>query len=490
MKVESAVRRGLFWVSFSTSARQGIEFCTALFLAALLAPEDFGVFAMASLVIGWMGMVRDLGFGAALIHNQEEIEESAHTAFTLITGTAVVLCAGTWAVSPIAARFFGTSELTAVLRVLGFSFIIISLRVVQATMLQKNLNFKKNSIPPLISSLAHGIVCVSLALLGYGVWSIVVGSLFGNALLTVHYWFISPFRPRLRFKWQTARRLVGYGNIALLDNILIFLLMTFDRAAIGRILGVKPLGYYDFAYRVANLPATRVTRVVSNVMFPVYSRLQRDVNELKQTYLQTIRYLAIIVVPVSAALAGLGPSFAVLLYGGKWVPALGALRILVIYGVTTGIGAPAATVLYALGRPRDSLTINAIKGALTIGFIYHSAVHGGIIGVAALFATVQVVATALLIWRANRLLGIEAADYLHWLGLPAGCTGAAAIMGLALAARYPAILQSWTGAIGTSLILILVYGLLLLRCDGELRSVGSRVWAVCQSKNPLARSRA
>lgn len=490
MSVGAAVGRGLLWVSLSTYARQVVEFGMALVLAGLLAPEEFGVFAMASLIVGWLGMVRDLGFGAALIHNQDDIEEAGHTAFTLIVGTGVALFLCTWAAAPWAARFFATGELTAVLRVLAFSFIIISLRAVQSTMLQKRLMFKMNSIPPFVSSLTHAAIAVTLALRGYGVWSIVIGSLVSNIVLTVHYWIISPFRPQLRFNPRVARSLVGYGNAALLDNIFIFLLRTVDRAAIGRILGVQSLGYYDFAHRIGNLPATRVTRVVSNVMFPVFSKLQNDVSDLRATYLRTIRYLAMIVVPLSIALAALGPSFAWLLYASKWMPAMRTLQILVVYGVVTAIGAPAGTMLYSLGHPKDSLVINLFKGLCTVALIYHAVLHGGIIGVALLFTSVQVIAAAGLIWRANALLGVTARAYLSSVGLPVGCALLVAGFGGALVSRYPMVLESWGGLIALSTSLGVVYGALLLRCDGGLRSAGMRVRHLCQERNPLARSRA
>jgi PST family polysaccharide transporter len=173
--------RGAVWVGASRVGGRVLFFLSTLLLARLLDPEDFGVAGYAVTLIVLLGSLPELGLGQALIHHRDD-RETLDTGFWLGIAAGVVAFALVWVAAPLSAWFFGDDRAVSVTRVLALTFPLESLRNVHATLLRKNLDFRKRFVPDSVQSLAKGLVAIALALAGFGYWSLTWGTVGATAL--------------------------------------------------------------------------------------------------------------------------------------------------------------------------------------------------------------------------------------------------------------------------------------------------------------------
>ncbi len=152
------------------------------------------------------------------------------------------------------------------------------------------------------------------------------------SLITI--WHAIDWRPSYKFDKKAALELISYGKHVMAANIVVFFISVIDVMFIGRMLGSESLGYYSIAFGIAGLLTAQVSGLLSQVTFPVYSRIQGDKNALEKAYLKTLKYLSFIAIPAASGIAIIAWDFVKVVYGDKWLPAVAALQVLCSYGLT------------------------------------------------------------------------------------------------------------------------------------------------------------
>lgn len=344
---------GIAWVTLSTIIVRILGFGTQIVLARLLDPSDFGLLAIGLLAINSMGLFRELGFGAALIYKKDDSNHTAaNTAFLLLPVVASILFALAYLSAPYIASFFNNATVEPIIRILSLTFVISSFGTVPSMLLEKELEFKKKVLPETVPVVGYACVAIGLALLGYGVWSLVYGQIVSAVLTAVLIWMVSDWRPTLGFDRAVAKELFTYGKHILGASVVIFLITNIDDAIVGKMLGMSALGFYTIAYTISNLPATQITHLVSRVMFPTYSKLQDDRDALRSAYLKTLKYVSMLTIPAAFGIMVIAPDFVSIMLGEKWMPCMPALQILCFYGLTRSISATIGSIFQAKGEPQ------------------------------------------------------------------------------------------------------------------------------------------
>ena len=224
MSLAQKAAYGIAWVALSAVIIRAFSFITKIVLARLLAPADFGLLAVGLLAINSMGLLRDLGFGAALIYKKDDPDHSAaNTAFILLPIVASVLFVLAYLSAPHVALFFDNAAVEPIVRVLALTFIISSFGTVPSMLLEKELEFKKKVLPETVPVAGYACVTIWLALHGYGVWSLVYGQIVSAVLMAMLIWVVSDWRPTFKFDSGVARGLFGYGKHILGASVVIFL---------------------------------------------------------------------------------------------------------------------------------------------------------------------------------------------------------------------------------------------------------------------------
>ncbi len=408
---------GTFWVGISTALRTFFQIVTKYVLARMLFPADFGLVAMAYIAIDFLQMFREMGFSSALIYHKGDTRKAADTTFLTLIAIAVVLVSAALVASPAVAAFYRTPELTPVMRALSINLLLSAFGQVQLSLLAKNLAFRERLLPDLVPTVVYGVIAVLLALMGLGVWSLVIAKIVNSILTSVLAWIVVPWwRPRLRFDRQMARELFDYGIHIVGSSWLVFFITNLDNTFIARVLGAEPLAYYGFAYSTANLPATHISRIVGQVLFPAYSKIQQDLGALRRAFFRTLHYVSLLSIPVAVGMIAFAAPFILTIYGQKWAPSIVPLQLLGIYGLLRSVAVNMGSVFKAGGKPKWLTSIALGRLAVMGILLYPAARYFGIVGVSVLSAAVSVIDFAVSAVLTNRLIRGSMSEYVGALG--------------------------------------------------------------------------
>ena len=376
MSLKQKTVHGIFWTGLAKASMQGMLFILMVVLARLLTPEDFGIVGMAAIVTVAISMVNDRGLGTAII--QKNNLSQGHLASVFWGGLlfAFLLCLVTVLASYPLAIFFKNPLVQPVIGVQAIGFVIGSLGIVQKSILTKNLEFKKLAIMEVASVMASGIVSIGLALMRFGVWSLVFGALVRDAVGVILVWIYCDWRPRFFYSWKQFKELFAFSANVLGNDVASYAVMNMDIIIIGRMLGSEALGYYSLALNLVKMPVTRLSAVVSKVAFPAFSAIQDDLVKLQKGYLKASALLSIIIFPLLIGLALFAREFITIFMGPKWMNMAMPLVILVPLGLAKSVGVIRWPVLLALGRPDVELKWNIAYVLPLAGAIYLGALMG------------------------------------------------------------------------------------------------------------------
>jgi O-antigen/teichoic acid export membrane protein len=294
-----------------------------------------------------------------------------------------------WIVSPFISIFFAEPALVSILRVLGFSIILSALSVTAVAVLRRNLQFRTlATIEALSFLIGFGAVGISLALRGYGVWSLVAANVVQPLclLLPALYFIKQPISPY--FGLGEYRDLLRFAFAESLNNVINFAAEYLQFVIIGKCLGTSALGLYNRSFHVMNLPVRYISLALSSVMFPVYSRIQGNVPRLRRAFLRTISVTSVTTVPIFFSMAAVPTAVIGGLYGPQWNSAAGAFQILCLTGPLIAMmrvfGAVSHARGYVMNECRRQLGYLAIM-AVSLSLLFRFGIEG--IALAVLLAT-------------------------------------------------------------------------------------------------------
>lgn len=472
MTLRQRATAGTFWVGISRAVRTFFQMLNGYILARMLLPADFGLVAMALIAIDFLDRFREMGFSSALIYHKGDIRKAADTTFVTLMAIGAALFSAAFLAAPSVAAFYRTVELTGVMRALSLTILISALGQVQMSLLAKNLAFRERLLPDIVPTVAYGVVAALLALMGLGIWSLVIGRIVNAVLMAVLAWVVLPWwRPRLRFDRQVARELFDYGKHIVGSSLLIFLITNLDSTFIGRVLGAEPLGYYGFAYKMANMPATHISSIVGQVLFPVYSQIQDDIETLRRAFLRTLHYVSALSIPVAVGTITFAGPFIYTLYGERWAPAIVPLQLLGIYGLLRSVAVNMGSVFKAGGKP-NWLTYIAVGRLSVMGILlYPAAKYYGIVGVSLLSAVVSIVDFFVSTALTNRVIRGKLTDYVRALWAPFTFSLLSALVAQWSYTQIVAGGHGFISLVMAGVVMVFLYAVLVFIFDRDVRDL-------------------
>lgn len=410
--VEERAVRGVPWTILAYAANKLVTVGTTLALARLLTPEDFGIVALALLAVVALSFLRDLGLNGALVIRRDLDERAQGVVLALMLTTGALLAAALAASAPLAARLFDEPRLEGVLEVLSIAVLLGGFTWFYETVLQRELEFKKRFVSVTAQTVAYAATALTLAALGAGVWSLVVGQLAGTVAFGVALVAVAPYHVTPRFDWTTARGLVRSSRGFMLQGVTAFLQQNADYFAVGRILGAAQVGFYSLAYRLAELPYWAIADPVARVTFPAFARMRHRGEDVRPAFLSTLRLVALVSCPFGVVLSGAAEPFTAALLGDKWLPMVGPLAVLGIWGAVRPVQVTIAWLLNSVGQAGLMGLISVAVLVPLIPGLLVAADLGGITAVAWVMLGDMVVSLLVLSWfaarRADVRLGAQA----------------------------------------------------------------------------------
>lgn len=362
-------------------ANHGIQFIIQIILARLLLPEHFGMLGIIFVLLAISNSIVDSGFSQALIRDQNTSQDDYSTVFYFNLFLALVMYGVLNVFAHSISVFFGVPQLTLILRILSFVLIINSLAIIQRVMIIKNVDFKTLTKVNIIAAITSGCITISLAILGYGVWSLVINILSMQFIQMLLLFSFNKWVPSLTFKIQSFKKFFRFGYKLLLSGLLDTFYNNIYFVLIGRFYSTIQLGYYTNAVKFTDITSKSISISIQRVTYPVLSNFQEDKEHLNVSFRKLIRTSAFINFPLMIGLAAIANPLFYLIFGEKWMPSIVYFQLLCLAGMLYPIHAINLNILQVKGRSDLFLLIEIIKKAvLTILLILSLLFDFGIFG--------------------------------------------------------------------------------------------------------------
>lgn len=397
-KLGNAAARGAASTMVAQAARIGLQVVSIVVLARLLSPEEYGLIAMVTAIIGVGEVFRDFGLSSAAIQARSITRQQRTNLFWVNTSIGALLGTLVLASSHLIAAVYGEERLVAIAQVLAITFVINGLGTQHRADLTRRLRLPLLASIDILSQLLAFGLAAGLALSGAGYWSLVAMQvtqvfLSASAVFVCARWF--PGRPR--FRGHGMRRFFRYGGGVLGGQLLGYAGKNADSVILGVTLGPESLGLYNRAFQVMTLPLNQLQAPSTRVALPVLSRLQDDQPRFDK-YLLTgqmlLLHLTGVILGASAALAT--PLFAIVL-GDGWVEAAPLFQILAISGFAGMANYACYWVFMSTGLTGSFLRLALATRPLMIAALVVGAL-GGTYGVAWTYSITSVLLWPVTLW--------------------------------------------------------------------------------------------
>ena len=360
--------KGFRWSFAGTFIQGALQICVTITMARLLAPQDYGLYAMVEVILRWANLFGQTGLLTVLVQRQtltdEDMRGARALALALAGGSALIVALG----APLIAAGFGNAEIVPLLRVASISFLFNGLGLTSLAALRRRMEFGRLSSAEVGGYiLGNGFTAIVLALNGAGVWSVVVGSLVGQTVQNG----IAIAQARLDFglSWRgtTIKPLARQGAHVSLNSCLDVLSNTMDTFVIARVMPQALLGLFNRASMLASLPTNFLWSAVSRVTFPTYSRLQHDPVKFAGFFQRTQSWSGTLSVAVPLSMIPAADVIVAFLLGPVWVEATPILRLLLLAFAFESLAFPYHSALDALGsyyaRTKIRLVILVVRAS-------------------------------------------------------------------------------------------------------------------------------
>lgn len=400
----------LAWKAAGDWISQIFSWISLLIVVRLLSPADFGIVAMAMILLPYLRCVGDFGILRVIVNFPDLTEDQVaqlNTFSVLVGFTCYALAV---ALAYPLALFFRTPRLAMVIIVACSSLVPWGFRAVSEGLLNKEIRFRLLSMFDAVNAIAAAVVTLAMAYLGFGYWSLVLGNVLAVALRAIlvvaarPYRFaipkISKIREPLLFGWHVAVSLVAMNSYQTLDNV-----------TVGRTLGQTALGFYGMAWTLANVPLEKITSLVTTVVPSYLARVQKEPAEVRRYVRNLTEAMSLVTFPATVGLGLVARELVPVALGHKWDNAVVPLEILSFYAAFRSIVALLPKVLTAVGNPRFVMWCDLLA-VVTLPVAFYIGSHWGTKGVALGWVAIYPLVVFPLYRKTFAVIGMKAGEYL------------------------------------------------------------------------------
>lgn len=359
--------KGVGWSAIDNVSQFGVSFVVSVILARLLTPDDYGLLGIITIFTAICNAIIGGGFSLALIRKKDVTDEDYSTTFIVNLGMSLLLYVVIFFSAPVIANFFGREELKLLTQVSSVGMVIGALAMVQQTRLTKLIDFKTQTKITIFASLLSGIIGIILALLGCGVWSLVVQNLSLQFIRTSLFWIFNKWMPRLSFSVSSFKELFGFGWKMMVSILIDTIWKELYQVVVGKFYNPATLGQYTRANQFSQLFSSNLTNVIQRVTYPVLSDIQDDKTRMVSAYRRIIKLTMFVAAVCMFSLGAISEPLLYCLIGQKWQEAATYLPLICVAGSLYPLHAINLNMLQVLGRSDLFLVLEIIKKTIAIG---------------------------------------------------------------------------------------------------------------------------
>ena len=362
--------KGTFWSAADAFLGHGVTFLVGIVLARLLSPSEYGLIGIVAIFTTILTGIVDSGFSNALIRKKEVSNDDYNTMFITNLGMSVLLFILLYVLSPAIASFFERPELVNLTRVMGMILILQALSITQVTVLTKRIDFKTKTKASLIAAIISGIVGITMAFAGFGVWSLVGQHLSNKLVYTICLWMFNKWIPSFSFKIDCFHYMWAFGWKIMLSGIINNIWNQLYQVVVGKCYSPATLGQYSRSNEYANLFSSNFTAIVQRVSFPALADIQDDKERLVAAYRHIIKTTMFITVICMISMGAVAEPLINCLIGPQWHQAASFLPLICISMSLYPLHSINLNMLQVQGRSDIMLVLDIIKKILFLGPLF------------------------------------------------------------------------------------------------------------------------
>lgn len=428
--VRVSAGRALAWSLLNTAVARFGTVAIGIALARLLGPEEFGTFAVATVALLAVLSFNELGVSLAIVRWERDPCEIAPTVTTISTAMSAALAGAMVLAAPAFTSTMGAPEATFPVQLLALSVLINGVVATPAALLQRAFRQDRRMIADQVNVWLGAGISLTLAVLGQGAMSLVVGSLVGGVVSGVLLLRFSPQPLRFGFDRVVARQLLDFGLPLAGASIIVFLVSFVDQLAVGRMLGPEQLGLYVLAVNLAGWPLTLFSKPLRSVAPALFSRMQHDPVALRESFGRVLRPVAAVGFPVCALLAAAAPEIVQVVYGSAWSGVGPVLRWLAVLAAARLFFELSYDYLVVRGRSRELLQVQVVWLVLLVPSVWAGTRLEGIEGAALALLMTSLAASLPMYVAELRRVGVGAGAVARavWMPVFGSCLLTAAVV--------------------------------------------------------------
>jgi O-antigen/teichoic acid export membrane protein len=421
MKLKQKVMSGLAWSVAGRFIAQAITWAITVVIIRILSPEDYGLLALATVFIGLLSLINEMGMGAGIVQRKDVDVPILKSLFSLIIFFSLVFYLFLYLLAPFIAGYFSEPRLVLLIKVLGLEFLINGFSVIPRSLLIREMKFRQIAIVEFASNVTGSVVTLVLALLGYGVWALVLGMLSIRVVATIGFTLSQPFIHMPSKSMQGMRAFFAIGGYVTFSRILWYLYSRADILIVGKVFGKEILGFYSVGLMLAQLPMDKIAGIVNQVAFSAYSSIQNDLELAGKYFLKSVRVISFLAFPVLWGISSISDMLVDVALGSQWAEASTPLKIIALIVPLRLISTFFSPLLVGLGRPDISL-----RNILTLSFVmplsFFIGTYWGILGVCLAWVFAFPCAFLFNVMRLVKVLKIKISSVIFQIYAPALCS--------------------------------------------------------------------
>lgn len=376
------LKTNILWSLLSRFLVRGLTIIKTIILARILLPTQFGVFGIAALFLGVLEMFTETGVNVVLIQQKKKIDYYLNTGWVVSIARGVLIFVFIIVLANPVARYFNVLESIGVIYVIAAVAFIRGFINPAIVAYQKDLKFKQEFIFRSSVTLAEVVFSIIFAIYFKSEIGLVLGMLVAAIVEVVLSFVVISKHPKFVFEGYKLKSLIKQGRWVTLAKIFDYLFAHIDDIFVGKILGTYNLGLYQQAYRITSFPITEAAESLQRVTFPAYSLILGDRELIKKTYLKTLFYTLVLVVPFCVLLLIFPNQIVGLVLGENWIDSVPVVQILVFFSLFKTIGNSAYPLLLAYKKQYEVMKITLVGLLIIVPLLILLTSSYGIGGVA------------------------------------------------------------------------------------------------------------
>lgn len=382
--------KGFSWLGSFRLITRALSFLRTALIARLLTPSQVGIFGIATIVLAFVEILTETGINIFLTQKKDDIDKYISSAWMISIFRGLIISIVIFLASGTITYFYDLKGYEALFQFIAFVPLIrgfINPSVVKFT---KELSFHKEFYYRTTLFLFESAMTILFVYLFPSpmslAWGLIVGALFE---VFYSFGFARPL-PHVSLNGEYVREVLGKGKWLTATGIFNYLYHNGDDLIVGKILGTTSLGLYEMAYKISMLPISEGSDVIGRVMFPVYVKMNHDIQRLQRAYLKSVLMITAFAIPLGIIFMLFPKEIIHIILGDQWVGAAEVLRYLALFGVLRAISISVIAPLYALHRQSDVAGITLVSLVVMLISIFPLIARFGLVGaaMAALLGTI------------------------------------------------------------------------------------------------------